>query len=264
MSREGGAGPLDIGAALKDARRRIGIDIAEAEERTKIRARYLRALEGEDWEALPAPAYVRGFLRTYGAVLGLDGEMLADQFRRRYEAPAASASPASEPILGRPRGGGSRPPSRGPLIAAVALGLLLLLFLLFLLGRGDDPAEPDGGGRQPTKATRQKAEKKLGKPSSGKSGALEPVDLRVEPLSSVQVCLVGDSKDALIVSQVLAEGSAEDFSGETSYRLDLQSGGTVKLEVGKETMKLGGNSPASFEADENGIREIDYAGPDCP
>ncbi len=56
----------------------------EVEERTKIRARYIRALENEDWETLPAPAYVRGFLRTYGQLLGLDGEMLADEFRRRY------------------------------------------------------------------------------------------------------------------------------------------------------------------------------------
>ena len=66
------AGP-GIGATLKDARRRLGMDIKEAEDRTKIRTRYLRALEAEEWEILPAPAYVRGFLRTYGQLLGLDG-----------------------------------------------------------------------------------------------------------------------------------------------------------------------------------------------
>ena len=76
---------LGIGAALKDARRRQDMDVKEAEERTKIRARYLRALEAEDWEVLPAPAYVRGFLRTYGDMLDLDGEMLADRYRRFSE-----------------------------------------------------------------------------------------------------------------------------------------------------------------------------------
>ncbi len=103
--------PLDIGNALKDARRRIGMDVKEAEERTKIRAKYLRALEAEDWEVLPAPAYVRGFLRTYGALLGLDGEHLADEFRRRYEAPGSAVSPASEPILQERRRSQWRPPA---------------------------------------------------------------------------------------------------------------------------------------------------------
>jgi len=263
MNRVRGTGGPDIGVALKDARRRIGIDIKEAEERTKIRARYLRALEAEDWEALPAPAYVRGFLRTYGSILGLDGEMLADEFRR-FEAPPTAASPASEPILGKPRAGGSRPPSRGWLIAAVALGLVILLVILGLLAGDDDASDPDGRERAvPTKAAQKRASKKLEKGSGG-SADLEPVDLRIEPLASVQVCLVGGSDDALIDAQVLPAGTPEEFSGERSYRLDLATGGTVKLEVGKEAQKLEVSKASSFEVDSNGIRDVDYAGPDCP
>jgi len=73
MSREDGR--IEIGAALRDARRRYGMEVREVEERTKIRAKYIRALENEDWATLPAPAYVRGFLRTYGQMLGLDGNL---------------------------------------------------------------------------------------------------------------------------------------------------------------------------------------------
>ena len=98
-----------IGATLKDARRRLGMDIKEAEERTKIRTRYLRALEAEDWEVLPAPAYVRGFLRTYGQILGLDGEVLADRYRRSYEEPVAAGPAPGEPVLSNRRAPGSRP-----------------------------------------------------------------------------------------------------------------------------------------------------------
>ncbi len=72
---------LGIGSALKNARRRLGMDVKEAEERTKIRARYLRALEAEDWEVLPAPAYVRGFLRTYSNYLKLPAERILSDFR---------------------------------------------------------------------------------------------------------------------------------------------------------------------------------------
>ena len=81
-----GDGRIEIGATLRDARRRYGMEVREVEERTKIRAKYIRALENEDWETLPAPAYVRGFLRTYAQMLGLDGEMLVDEYRRRYGA----------------------------------------------------------------------------------------------------------------------------------------------------------------------------------
>ena len=89
MSREDGR--IEIGAALRDARRRYGMEVREVEERTKIRAKYIRALENEDWATLPAPAYVRGFLRTYGQMLGLDGEMLVDEYRRRYGDAEAAA-----------------------------------------------------------------------------------------------------------------------------------------------------------------------------
>lgn len=255
----------DIGAALKDARRRIGMDVKEAEDRTKIRAKYLRALEAEDWEVLPAPAYVRGFLRTYGQLLGLDGEMLADEYRRRHEESAAAASPASEPLLqgrqGNRRSSGSRPPSRGGLIAAVGAAIVVLLIVLSFLGDGDEPAAPEGLGENGA----GKADGKGGGKGGGgsESQSREPVDLILEPLGSVQVCLAS-SGEALIDAQVLAEGATEEFGGAKRYRIDLQSGGAVKVDVGGDSEKLEADGEASWEADSNGIREIDYAGPECP
>jgi len=257
--------PLDIGNALKDARRRIGMDVKEAEERTKIRAKYLRALEAEDWEVLPAPAYVRGFLRTYGALLGLDGEHLADEFRRRYEAPGAAASPASEPILQeRRRTNGGRPPSRGPLIAAVAIGIVALLFLLSLLGDDEDagdPASPAGKARQ----AKGDGPKHGGK-GEGKKDAepkLRPIDVELEAVAATQLCFVSGG-EALIDSQVLGAGAVESFGDQKRFRLDFQSGGEVKLKAGGDSERLASDGETSYEADSEGIREIEYAGPDCP
>ncbi len=254
-----------IGATLKDARRRIGMDIKEAEERTKIRTRYLRALEAEDWEVLPAPAYVRGFLRVYGQILGLDGEMLADRYRRSYEEPAAAQSRAAEPVLGNRRGPGrasSRPPSRSGWIVVVGAVIVVLLVVLAILGLtsgGSD--ERTGAGKNAALSKTESA-----KPDAGgeRSGGLEPVDLSIEPLSSVRICLVGGSRDALVDSQVLTEGAVEEFSGEKTYRLDLAGGGTVRLTVGADEQKLKASDDASFQADANGISEISYAGPNCP
>lgn len=254
-----------IGEALKEARRRIGMDIKEAEERTKIRTRYLRALEAEDWEVLPAPAYVRGFLRVYGQILGLDGEMLADRYRRSYEEPAASASAAAEPVLrNRQRASGSRPPSRGPWIVVVAVAIVILLVVLAIIGLtsgGGDatstPTRSPGGG----KGGAAKAE---GGGNPGGSGKQQPVDLSLTPLSEVRICLVGDSENALVDSQVLTVGATEDFSGESTYRLDLAGGGNVKLKVGGDEQELKASGDTSYEADSKGITEISYAGPNCP
>jgi cytoskeleton protein RodZ len=255
MSRPQQPGTPGIGTALKDARRRVGMDVKEAEERTKIRARYLRALEAEDWEVLPAPAYVRGFLRTYGQLLGLDGEALADEFRRYYEEPAFSVAP--EPVIReRRRAPGARPPSRGPLIAAIAVGIIVLLVILGTLGGGSDPA-PSGDGAHQGKLA-GKGRKGHGSP------ALVPVDVTVDPLDAVRVCLVGDADQALIDGQMLTVGAPEQFSQNKSYRLDIDGGGVVKLTAGDESQKLKAPGNASFEADSRGIREVPYAGPDCP
>src|SRR5437588_1273827 len=78
----------DIGTILREARIRARIDISEVEARTKIRAKYLRAIENEEWDLLPGPVYVKSFLRTYGDFLGVDSRLLVDEFKRRYERPA--------------------------------------------------------------------------------------------------------------------------------------------------------------------------------
>jgi hypothetical protein len=243
-----------IGVTLKEARRRLGMDMKEAEDRTKIRTRYLRALEAEDWEVLPAPAYVRGFLRTYGQILGLDGEALADRYRRSHEAPVATAPP--EPVLRNRRGTGSRPPSRGGLIAAIAAGVVVLVAILAIIGltSGDDGAD------QPKRAGKAKQAKRIKNPPKP---AAKPIDIRVEPLASTRICLVGGG-EALIDSQVLAPGATEQFSGERKYRLDLIGGGSVKVKAGGNQQKLEPGGNASYQADASGIDEIEFAGPDCP
>src|ERR1700730_5951146 len=78
----------DIGAMLREARMRDHLDIAEFEARTKIRAKYLRALEDEEWSLLPGYTFTKAFLRTYAEMLGLDGRLLVDEFKRQYPDPS--------------------------------------------------------------------------------------------------------------------------------------------------------------------------------
>src|SRR6266508_4303635 len=77
----------EIGETLREARMRAKIDVNDVEAATKIRAKYLRALENEEWGLLPGPAFVKSFLRTYADYLGLDGKLLVDEYKLRHERP---------------------------------------------------------------------------------------------------------------------------------------------------------------------------------
>ena len=75
---------FEIGNSLREARTRRGMEFAQAEQTTKIRGKYLRALEEERFDVLPSETYVKGFLRTYADYLGLDGQLYVDEYSSRF------------------------------------------------------------------------------------------------------------------------------------------------------------------------------------
>jgi hypothetical protein len=75
---------FEIGTSLREARERQGIDLHQAELAVKVRAKYLRALEDEQFDVLPGQTYVRGFLRAYADFLGLDGQIYVDEYTSRF------------------------------------------------------------------------------------------------------------------------------------------------------------------------------------
>ena len=75
---------FEIGNSLREARLRQGLDFPQVEQATKIRGKWLRALEQEEFDVLPAQTYVKGFLRTYAEYLGLDGQLYVDEFNSRH------------------------------------------------------------------------------------------------------------------------------------------------------------------------------------
>src|SRR5436190_2289960 len=108
---------LEIGETLREARNRGGLELAEVEAATRIRVRYLAALEEERFELLPGGPYPRIFLREYAEFLGLDGDIYATEYDRRFASPEAE-----RPSLAPRRAVGVRPLLGGPrLIFALAL-----------------------------------------------------------------------------------------------------------------------------------------------
>jgi hypothetical protein len=127
---------IGIGETLRETRMRARIDIGEVELRTKIRAKYLRAIENEEWGLLPGPIYVKSFLRTYAEYLGLDSRLLLDEYKRRYELPAEHELRPLASIR-RERERRARVP-RPPVIppwAVIGAVLAVALVGLYLLGK---------------------------------------------------------------------------------------------------------------------------------
>src|SRR5271154_5955747 len=138
----------EIGETLRDARMRAHIDVSEIEAKTKIRAKYLRALENEEWGLLPGPTFVKSFLRTYAQALGLDAKALVEEYRLNYERPSEAAL---EPIVSSPQHGRSRAPgpgrspigpSRGYLALVGVVGVVIVLLIVGLVAGGGGSSSP--------------------------------------------------------------------------------------------------------------------------
>ena len=132
---------FEIGHSLRAARERQGIGLPEAELATKIRAKYIRALEEEDFDALPADTYARGFLRTYADYLGLDGEIYVDEYASRFHNAEWEDEPRSA-RTGRAGRGASGRSSAGRFVLALAgIGVVVaLIFGAWMYGNATLPA----------------------------------------------------------------------------------------------------------------------------
>lgn len=119
----------EIGETLRERRMALKIDVHEVEEATKIRAKYLRALENEEYNLLPGNAYVKSFLRTYADYLELDSRALVDQYR------ALGHQTDEEPIQYTPPNDSSGVKRRRwILLLGVILVIAIVLFLVGALG----------------------------------------------------------------------------------------------------------------------------------
>jgi hypothetical protein len=84
---------FELGSSLREARVRRGIELAHVAAETRIRTRYLQALEDERFELLPGSAYAKGFLRAYADYLGLDSQLFVDEYNARFNANGAPPVP---------------------------------------------------------------------------------------------------------------------------------------------------------------------------
>jgi cytoskeleton protein RodZ len=240
----------EIGETLRETRMRRRIDMTEVEAATKIRAKYLRALENEEWDLLPGPTFVKTFLRTYAEYLELDARSLVEEYRQRYERPSTQDLRPFKPGAAAQRRRRRRGPS-GPALVVVA-GLVVLLGALYLIGTQWGSGNDGGGGGSvavtetpsatatatPTATPRKKANKKA---------VPTVVSLKLTATQPVYVCVV-DARGRRVVNGItLQAGSSTKTLRSSRFRMNLGNA-NVKLRAnGKSYAVADTGSPVGYE-----------------
>ena len=227
----------EIGATLREARMRARIDVSDIEAQTKIRAKYLRALENEEWDLLPGSTYVRSFLRTYAQALGLDPRPLLEEYRSSHDRPnevelaPISGSGRRQRGLGGPpvRGGGSRG-------FALAVGAVLVVIVLLVIGL------VGGGGSSKRRASSAATHRAPGRGASAVATAPRParprrIALQLRPTAPVYVCLIGDRGRKLIDKVILQPGSPEPVYRAHRFQITLGNS-AVTMRVNGRTLTV--------------------------
>jgi cytoskeleton protein RodZ len=236
-----------IGERLREARMRQKIDIAEVESATKIRAKYLRALENEEFGLLPGTTFVKTFMRTYAEYLGLDAQLLIEEYRVDYEPRGESDL---QPMVSRPsrrdqerrRPRGSRgPPGPGTAILVVVVVVLAIFAILGLTGGGNGNS---GGGKsvsttKPTKKKHHRARRRR---------AVQPrptsVRLRIVPSAPSYICV-----DRGLGTPVIYQGTTttpQTFRGRR-LRVNIGNAAGVTVTANGKRVAIPGTAIVGYE-----------------
>jgi transcriptional regulator with XRE-family HTH domain len=218
-----------VGARLRRARAERGIDLLDAARETRIKPRFLDALERDAGpSAFPAPVYGRAFLREYARFLGLDPEPLVAEYRVLHDAPVA---PVRLPA----------PVTMAPLVRwvpTIAVGLVvgaLVSLILIAFATGDDvrrEVEPP--------ATAQ-----VQPPPPVVPEARAVLRLRVVDRATwVQVVADGEGQ----VRRRLGPGASRTFRARDRIRIEVGDGGAVRLRLNGDRIGAPAPSGVSYRA----------------
>jgi cytoskeletal protein RodZ len=239
---------FEIGNSLRDARVRQGLELADLEGETKIRAKYLKALEEEQFDLLPGDTYVKGFLRTYAERLGLDGQLYVDEYNSRFaddEEPVVAARPRS-------RSRSARAESHAVLVALV--GIIAVTVLVIAAWRFGSTAEENPANPAPST------------PAAVEPEALTELTPAEEPVVLVVTAARGPSRvevhegsvlGELVWEGTLREGTSQEFRG-TELWLELSKPRNLEFELGGDRVEdVAVRGPAVLVATAGGLEPAD-------
>jgi cytoskeleton protein RodZ len=224
---------FEIGNSLREARTRKGLDFPELEQGTKIRAKYLRALEDEAFETLPSATYVKGFLRTYADYLGLDGQLYVDEYNVRYgsgdevlERRVRSSTTARRPHVRKRRRLESR------LVWLTLLGIAVVTGLVIAAWRY-------GGSGHQTLPLSNPAKSSAAKPRPG-------LLVRAVGGNTLLIVRSGSEGGRQVWNGTLTNGNAQRFGTGKRLWVYIGSPENVRMRLDGRGVLVGGSKPRSL------------------
>jgi hypothetical protein len=225
---------FEIGNSLREARKRRQLDFPEVELGTKIRAKYLRALEDERFDTLPSQTYVKGFLRSYADYLGLEGQLYVDEYNSRF---FVSKGEETAPV--RPRQSRARP-KREPriernaiLIAIVGIGVVTALIIA---------AWKFGGGSGTATVPNLKPRSTTPSHPAGAAKASHLVIRATKRGGSLLEVRLGSATGRTVYQGTLETKQRKDFTAKRLW-LSLGTPENVSLELNGRPLRVGGARP---------------------
>ena len=217
----------NFGERLQREREMREVSLEELTKSTRISARFLQALENEDWDKLPGGVFGRGFVRTIARYLGLDEESLLGE----YDLARADQSQAE---LAKPE---ERIPSTPKWVPALAICIILLLALgLFYVSRygwrryaAYRAAKQSTASSLPTQLPSEAAPS-----SSSTTSAATSLDLSVSTSAATRVRILADGK--LLLDAELSAGETRHFSASQQFEITAGDSSAVLLELNGQAM----------------------------
>ena len=219
---------FDIGSSLREARLRQALDFPSLEERTKIRPKYLRALEDERFDILPAPTYVKGFLRSYAEALGLDGQPFVDEYNSRFAVGDDEVVVRATRRVPAPRSRDRQArESRMAVFALLAIAILTALVIAAWRFGGPDEEGVPGLGPQG-----------LATVPVGEARGRVSLVVRARDGASWMEVRQGSVAGRLLYSGTLERGQRQTFTGRRALQLALAAPANVTVRVNGNRQEL--------------------------
>lgn len=219
---------FDIGSSLREARLRQELDFPELEERTKIRPKYLRALEDERFDILPAPTYVKGFLRSYAESLGLDGQPFVDEYNSRFAVGDEESVIRARRVPVQRRDRRAARESRIAAFALLAIAIVTALVIAAWRFGGPEGETVPGLAAQGQGGTTQSVA-----PAAGRARLV----VRASRGNSWMEVRSGSMAGRLLYSGTLERGQRKTFQGR-SLQLALAKPGNVSVRLNGNRVEL--------------------------
>ncbi|MEA3329033.1 MAG: DUF4115 domain-containing protein [Candidatus Omnitrophota bacterium] len=226
-----------IGKYLKKARQKKGVSLLEAANQTRIHHSVLENMESGNFENLPSPMYVKGFLKRYAEYLGVESTPLIDKY--------LSTHPKDPQQILTLKGEKISPDFLTKFaVPAMIAGVLIVIFLiafsiikLLPLHRPDAP---------PVKAATAEIETKEPSPvavvSQKKNIISKPGPLTLQAIAKDDLWLEVRCDGNLLFQGMLAKGSVETWKADTKFRLSIGNAGALSLSLNDEPLGILGEN----------------------